>query len=114
MMLHPTQELEPPAKPARFIQHFLRGLTVQMTNPKAALAWVAIISLGLKPDAPAWVAAVIVLGTTALSVLIHLVYAVIFSSQPMVRLYARARKPIQFTLGSFFAFAGIKMLTSRS
>jgi len=96
------------------LRHFLRGLTVQMTNPKAALAWVAIISLGLKPDAPAWVAAVIVLGTTALSVPIHLAYAVIFSSQPMVRLYARARRPIQAALGSFFAFAGIKMLTLRS
>ena len=34
--------------------YFLRGLTVQMTNPKAALAWIAIISISLHADAPAW------------------------------------------------------------
>lgn len=95
------------------LRHFLRGVLVQMTNPKAALAWVAIISLGLQPHAPAWVAGLIVVGTTALSVLLHLIYAIIFSSQAMVRLYARARKPIQFVLGAFFAFAGIKMLTAK-
>ena len=29
-----------------------RGYVIQMTNPKAALAWIAIISLGLTPGAP--------------------------------------------------------------
>lgn len=33
--------------------YFLRGLTIQMTNPKAVLAWIAIVSLGLQPEAPA-------------------------------------------------------------
>lgn len=95
------------------LQHYGRGLTVQMTNPKAALAWIAIISLGLQPDAPAWVAVVIVVGTSLLSILIHLGYALIFSSTPMIRLYAKARRPIQAALGTFYAFAGLKMLTSR-
>jgi amino acid exporter len=95
------------------LQHYGRGLTVQMTNPKAALAWIAIISLGLQPDAPAWVAVAIIVGTTLLSILIHLGYALIFSSAPMIRLYAKARRPIQASLGAFYAFAGLKMLTSR-
>ena len=55
------------------LRHFTRGLLVQMTNPKAALAWVAIISLGLQPNAPVWVAGLIVVGTTVLSVIIHLI-----------------------------------------
>lgn len=47
---------------------FLRGLIVQMTNPKAALTWIAIMSLGLAHSAPASAALVIVVGTTVLSV----------------------------------------------
>lgn len=92
----------------------LRGLTIQMTNPKAALAWIAIMSLGLQEGAPLWVAVSLVLGTSILSVIIHCVYAVAFSTPLMVRLYSRARRWIQRTLGALFAFAGLKLLTSRS
>jgi amino acid exporter len=84
-----------------------------MTNPKAALAWIAIISLGLRENAPIWVAFSIVLGTSILSVIIHCVYAVAFSTAVMVRLYAKARRWIQGVLGAFFTFAGIRLLTSR-
>ena len=85
-----------------------------MTNPKAILAWIAIISLGLKPDSPLWVGAAIVLGTFLLSVVIHLLYAVAFSTPAMVRIYGRARRSIQCVLGTFFAMAGLRLLTSRS
>jgi len=91
-----------------------RGYVIQMTNPKAALAWIAIISLGLQNGAPVWVGAAIVLGTFALSISIHLVYAVAFSTPVMVRLYGRARRGIQGVLGTFFAYAGIRLLTDRS
>ncbi|MEM7061506.1 MAG: LysE family translocator [Pseudomonadota bacterium] len=96
------------------IGYFQRGYIIQMTNPKAALAWIAIISLGLKEGAPLWVGAVIVLGTFALSIIIHLIYAVAFSTPLMVRLYGKARRVIQGVLGVFFALAGLRLLTSRS
>jgi threonine efflux protein len=99
--------------PTRALGLFLRGFTIQMTNPKAALAWIAIISLGLQPDAPLWVAAVIVVGTTLLSILIHSAYALLFSTPAMVRIYGKARRIIQGTLAAFFAFAGLRLLTSR-
>ena len=91
-----------------------RGYIVQMTNPKAALAWIAIISLGMTPDAPLWVASVIVAGTFFLSVSIHLLYPLAFSTPIMVRLYAPARRVIQLILGSFFGIAGLRLLTDRS
>ncbi len=93
--------------------YYLRGFVIQMTNPKAALAWIAIISLGLQAGAPIWVAAVIVVGTTAFSIVIHAVYALAFSSAPMVRAYGKARRTIQGALGAFFVFAGVKLLSSR-
>ncbi len=90
-----------------------RGYIIQMTNPKAALAWIAIISLGLTDGAPNWVGLVIVLGTFALSILIHLMYAIAFSTPVMVRIYGKARRGIQGVLGTFFALAGLRLLISR-
>lgn len=90
--------------------YYMRGYIVQMTNPKAALTWVAIISLGLKPDAPFWVAMTIVIGTATMSVIMHYSYAVLFSTDYMVAIYSKSRKWIQGVLGMFFSVAGIKLL----
>ena len=111
-----TRDLEACAldEPSRNLLRFARrGFTIQMTNPKAALAWVAIISLGLKENAPLWVALSIVIGTAILSVIIHCVYAIAFSTPVMVRFYSRARRWIQAALGAFFALAGFRLLATR-
>lgn len=94
--------------------YFGRGYIIQMSNPKAALAWIAIISLGLKDNAPLWVGAAIVIGTFILSIIVHILYAVAFSTPAMVRLYGKSRRFIQSTLGAFFTLAGLRLLASRS
>lgn len=94
--------------------YFLRGLTVQMTNPKAALAMIAIVSVGVHSSAPAWVGATLVAGTTSLSLCAHLLYAMTFSTRPMVVLYTRARRVIEAALGAFFCAMGIRLLTDRN
>ena len=94
--------------------YFLRGLTVQMTNPKAALSWIAVMSLGLEPDAPIWVGAAIVLGTTLISTVGHLTYAVAFSTERMTASYRKARRWIEAGLGTFFCFASYKLLTAKT
>ena len=91
----------------------VRGYTVHMTNPKAVLAWVTIIALGLPPEAPLWVGLAIVFGCFGLSIAVHLTYALVFSTPVMSSLYLRARRGIQATLGVFFTFAGLKLLLSR-
>ncbi|MEM7192514.1 MAG: LysE family translocator [Pseudomonadota bacterium] len=96
----------------RPLLYFRRGLLIQMTNPKAALTWIAIMSLGVEASAPFWVGASIVLGTTALSIGGHLAYAVLFSTSPMVAAYRAARRWIEIALGTFFCFASYKLLTS--
>jgi amino acid exporter len=94
--------------------YFLRGLTVQMTNPKAALAMIAIVSLGVHADAPLWVGAAIIVGTAALSLGAHVLYAITFSTRPMVVLYTKARRVIEAALGAFFCAMGIRLLTERN
>lgn len=96
------------------LRYVLSGYTVQMTNPKAALAWIATISLGLQPGSPIWVSAAIVLGIFFLSTVIHTLYAIAFSTSFMVAAYSRARRYIQATLGVFFSVAGLKLLTDRN
>jgi threonine/homoserine/homoserine lactone efflux protein len=70
--------------------------------PGIALAYTAFL-LGIA----------VALGTGVLSVVFLCFYALAFSTAPMVRFYGRARRWIQATLGGFFAFAGVKLLTSR-
>jgi amino acid exporter len=94
--------------------YFLRGLSVQMSNPKAALAMIAIVSLGVHSGAPEWVGASIVVGTTTLSLAAHLLYAVTFSTRPMVVLYVKARRAIEAALGAFFCAMGIRLLSDRN
>lgn len=94
--------------------YYRRGLIIQMTNPKAALTWIAIMSLALDQTAPWWVGLSVVLGATFLSAAGHMTYAVAFSTQTMVIAYRKARRWIEVLLGSFFTFAGYKLLTSET
>jgi amino acid exporter len=93
---------------------FLRGLAIQMTNPKAALQWIAIVSIGLGENAPLWVGISLVASAMALSIAGHLAYALTFSTQPVVAFYRRARRWIEAGLGTFFALAAYKIATYRN
>ena len=66
---------------------YIKGLAIQMTNPKAALHWIAIVGIGLGADAPIWVGAILIASTTVLSIVGHLAYAITFSTQPVVLFY---------------------------
>lgn len=94
--------------------YFLRGLTIQMSNPKAALAVTAIVTIGIQGQAPVWVSALLVSGIFFLSLLGHLMYAFAFSTQPVVDAYIKTRRWVEAALGAFFCFAGTKLLTERS
>ena len=93
---------------------YLRGLFIQLTNPKAALHWIAIVGIGLGAEPPLWLAVSLVLSTTAMSIIGHLAYAVTFSTKPVVRVYERARRWIDGSLGVFFTFAAYKIATYRT
>jgi threonine efflux protein len=93
---------------------YRRGLLMHLTNPKSILAWIALVALGLGPDA-SWHTLVAILGGCAvLSVTIFCGYAIVFSTAPMIRMYRRARRCIEGTLAVFFGAAGIRLLLSRT
>lgn len=93
--------------------YYLRGFVIQMTNPKAAFTWIAVISLGLQSSSSAWVGLSIVAGTTLIAAVVHCAYAMAFSMASVVRGYRKVRRLVQGALGVFFAFAGVRLLASR-
>jgi threonine/homoserine/homoserine lactone efflux protein len=98
--------------PAQLGALYRRGILMHLGNPKAVLAWVAIMSLGLKPGASPEMAVTAFGGCVLLGILIFTGYAVLFSTAPMVRGYARARRWIEGSLAVFFAGAGSRLLFS--
>lgn len=94
--------------------YMLKGLIIQMSNPKAALAWFAILPLCIDAQAPASVWIAIIVGTTTMSLTGHLIYAFAFSSAPAIAAYGKARRLIESGIGAFFTFAGFKLLLSNS
>src|SRR5690606_30495775 len=82
-------------RPLSFRSLYFRGLALHLTNPKSILAWIAIVSLGLNPSAPAWIASVVVGGCFVLGILIFGTYALAFSSATMVRAYRAAHRYVE-------------------
>ncbi|NSY72662.1 LysE family translocator [Agrobacterium tumefaciens] len=92
--------------------YYRNGLLLHLSNPKSILAWIALVTLGLRPQSGAAQVAAILIGCFILSVCVFCGYALIFSTAPMVRLYQRSRRWIEGILAIFFAGAGIKLLTA--
>ena len=92
---------------------YRRGLFMHLSNPKAIMSWLAVMSLGLQPNSAGFVLPAILAGCAALGVLIFGGYAVLFSTAPMARAYAKARRWIEGTLALCFGYAGLRLLLSR-
>lgn len=90
------------------------GLAMQLTNPKAILYWIAAAAIAGLEAAPGPVIAIFLAGAFVNSFSGHGLWAVALSSRPFLSLYATARRWIEGTLGTFFAFAAFKLATSRS
>lgn len=92
---------------------YRRGLLLHLINPKAILAWIAIMSLGLRPDSPPHTFPLIVAGCAMIGVFVFGGYALIFSMTPMVRFYQKMRCGIECALSILFGYAGIRLILSR-
>lgn len=101
------------AAPATLLRHYRRGLLLHLTNPKSILGWAAIMSLGLKPGAPAHTLAAILGGCAAIGLTVFVGYALLFSTGAMARAYAKARRGIEGTLALVFGYAGVRLLLTR-
>jgi threonine efflux protein len=91
----------------RFFQH---GCALNITNPKAIMTWIAIISLSMQPDSPLWVIFAVVVGTMIFSFLFYTSIAIAFSSERMMVIYTKSWKLIDSFMAVFFIYAAIVLL----
>lgn len=97
----------------RYRALYRQGLLMHIGNPKAIMAWIAIMSLGFRDDAAPGMLPAIVGGCAVLGVMVFGGYAMVFSTASMIALYARLRRWIEAVLSAVFAAAGFKMLLSQ-
>jgi threonine/homoserine/homoserine lactone efflux protein len=93
---------------------YLRGLLLHLTNPKAILVWLSIVSLAVPAAGGASRAAPVVLGCMGIGALVFSSYAVLFSTATARRVYGSMRRWLDGSLAVVFSLAGVKLLTSRS
>ncbi len=99
--------------PASRLASYRRGVLLHLTNPKAILGWGAIMTLGLKPDAPAYTLPAIIGGCAVLGFIVFIGYALLFSTAAMANGYRKARRVIEGTLAAVFGYAGLRLLLSK-
>nr|WP_244563669.1 LysE family translocator [Ensifer aridi] len=92
---------------------YLKGLGIHLTNPKAIFAWIMLVSLGMSDGAPVAVTAAFIGGCMLIGLVIFCGFAIVFSLSPVHRAYLRSRRVIESLMAGFFAFAGLKLLTTR-
>lgn len=105
-------KVKPNRGPPRYQALYRQGVLMHIGNPKAVMAWIAIMSLGIRADASAVVLPVIIGGCAFLGIIVFGGYALVFSTASMIAFYTRLRRWIEGILSVVFAVAGIKVLAS--
>ncbi|MEL6233665.1 MAG: LysE family translocator [Pseudomonadota bacterium] len=91
---------------------FRKGLLLNLSNPKAVVAWMATLSLGVAPGSgPAQLIAATGL-CAVLGAGIYAGYVFVFSTRGAMQAYARLRRWIDGLVAGLFALAGLGLLRS--
>jgi threonine/homoserine/homoserine lactone efflux protein len=99
---------------ASFKATYLKGLAMHLTNPKAIFVWLSIVAVALPQGARPTDAMWVVAGCGLIGATIFGSYALAFSTQIARRVYAAAHRWFNATLSAVFAYAGVRLLFSRS
>lgn len=90
-----------------------RGAAMHLTNPKAIVVWLSVVSLALPADARQADALAFVASCALLSATIFCCYALAFSTDAARRGYRALERPVNGLLAGVFAYAGVRMVLSR-
>ena len=106
------QKTENVASSTRQGRWFWRGLILNLSNPKAVVAWLAALSMGLGGDGNG---ATVVAATSVcivLGFLNYASYALAFSLSGFMSGYKRLRRWIDGVVAGLFAIAGLSLIRS--
>jgi len=91
---------------------FKRGLLLNLSNPKAVFAWMAVLAIGLGEGNEAGQVVVATGLCVFLGFLIYAFYALIFSTHGAMQVYRRTRRWIEGVVAGLFALAGLGLIRS--
>ncbi len=90
----------------------MKGLMLNLSNPKAVIAWMAALSVGLG-DKDASVNLLLgTLGCAFVGFLVYAAYAVAFSLSVVMKCYVRLRRWVDGVVSALFAIAGLTLIRS--
>ena len=88
------------------------GLTIQLSNPKTALFWLALTSIVIRPNTPAMVIVFLVVGCLILAILWHCLLAFAFSTGPLREAYIKYKPVFSTVFGIMFVGYGLRVFYS--
>ncbi|MEM9059339.1 MAG: LysE family transporter [Pseudomonadota bacterium] len=91
---------------------FRGGLLLNLSNPKAVVAWMAVLALGLSDGSGPGHVVVATGLCIVLGALIYWVYALAFSTPGAMAVYRRVRRWIDGAVAGLFALAGLGLIRS--
>jgi threonine/homoserine/homoserine lactone efflux protein len=92
---------------------YRRGLLLHLTNPKAILFFGSLYAVGVPAGTSPASLALVIAAVGLQSLLLFHGYALLFSSPPLARGYAKLRRWFEAVFAVAFAAAGIRILTAR-
>lgn len=93
--------------------HYVKGLLIHLTNPKAIFGWGALFAIVVPPGSQILVVAQTFAILLAVSATVFLGYGVLFSTKRAIAVYQSLHRWIEGVFAALFAFAGFKILTAR-
>jgi threonine/homoserine/homoserine lactone efflux protein len=91
----------------------MRGAAMHLTNPKAIVVWLSVVSLALPAGAAQADALAFVVSCALISATIFCCYALAFSTHAARRAYRAGERWVNGVLAGVFAYAGVRMLLAR-
>ena len=91
---------------------FRRGLVLNLSNPKAVLAWMAALSMGLDANDDVGAVAATTLVCIAVAFFNNWSYSVVFSLGGMMAVYRRFRRWVEGVTAALFAVGGVALIRS--
>ncbi|MEL7171707.1 MAG: LysE family transporter [Pseudomonadota bacterium] len=93
---------------------FRRGLLLNLLNPKAVLAWIAVLAIGLPAGAGFAELVTVTLACAAMGFAIYAGYALVLSLPPAMAFYGRVRRGLEAAFAAVFGYAGLRLIFTRS
>ncbi len=91
---------------------FMRGLILNLSNPKAVFAWMAALAVGLDPSDGIAAVTLATVICAVIGVANYLVWALVFSLGGVMGAYARMRRGIDGVVAALFGIAGFGLIRS--